>query len=264
MSKTRVRGERCRRKASKARNSGEKQLAMFGDGRHGSRWGGKREGAGAKPKLDSGVPHDKREAFNKLPVHVTMKIVPGVMGLRHVCESEVVREVLRAARTAKACEGVRFIHYSIQWDHLHVILEPHNEAALTKAMHSLTVRLARALNRLWKRKGPVFADRYHAHVLKCPTEARNVLRYVLNNARKHRVHAAPGPDPLSSGATFRWWLDVDAAATREDPCVEEPTHWLLTEGWLEHCERFTTKEIPPPRSYTVSHRKQERRRRRKA
>src|SRR5690606_3636905 len=156
-------------------------------------------------------------------------------------------------------------HYSIQWDHLHLILEPINEIVLTKAMRSLTVRLARALNRLWNRQGPIYSDRYHVHVLKCPTETRNALRYVLNNARKHCAHAAPGADPLSSGAAFRWWLDVDAAAARADPCVEEPTFWLLEKGWLRFSDRFTTKDAPPPSSYSAGHRRQEHRlRRRKA
>src|SRR5215831_3534483 len=52
-------------------------------------------------------------------------------------------------------------------------------------MSGLLIRMARALNRVMNRKGRVFSDRYHAHILKTVNEVRNALHYVVHNHKKH-------------------------------------------------------------------------------
>jgi hypothetical protein len=42
-------------------------------------------------------------------------------------------------------------------------------------MQGLAVRIARGLNRFWKRKGRVFADRFHSRPLHTPRETRNAI-----------------------------------------------------------------------------------------
>ena len=37
---------------------------------------------------------------------------------------------------------------------------------------------ARAVNRVLERRGKVFADRYHSHVLRSPREVANAVKYV--------------------------------------------------------------------------------------
>ena len=95
-------------------------------------------------------------------------------------------------------------------------------AERTRCSAGLAVRLARALNRLAARKGKVFLDRYHAHVLKTPREVRNVVRYVLENFRHHlREDVAPaGADPCSSAA----WQD---RPLDDDVPIASPATWLL-------------------------------------
>jgi hypothetical protein len=36
-----------------------------------------------------------------------------------------------------------------------------------------------------RRQGKVLAERYHAHILRTPTEARRARAYLLQNARRH-------------------------------------------------------------------------------
>src|SRR5262249_21333371 len=57
--------------------------------------------------------------------------------------------------------------------------------ALSRGMQGLGVRVARALNRVMKKRGKRLADRYHAHVLRTPSEVRNAVEYVLRNHLKH-------------------------------------------------------------------------------
>ena len=58
------------------------------------------------------------------------------------------------------------------------------------------------------RKGKVFSDRYHAHILKTMAEVRNVLHYIEHNHRKH-VPGLPRDykDPfVSVGVAPTTWL----------------------------------------------------------
>ena len=63
------------------------------------------------------------------------------------------------------------MHYSIQADHGHFLVEAAGREALGRGMKSLGSRLARAVNRVFQRTGPVLRDRYHLHVLRSPKEA---------------------------------------------------------------------------------------------
>jgi hypothetical protein len=71
------------------------------------------------------------------------------------------------------------------------------------------VRVARAVNGALGRKGKVFPDRYHRRDLGTPTEVRNVLSYVLNNARKHVRHIGHVAyvDATTSGEGFDGWSE---------------------------------------------------------
>jgi REP element-mobilizing transposase RayT len=74
----------------------------------------------------------------------------------------VIHRTLEAARRRPDFAAV---HFSIQGNHLHLIGEAASSAALSNAVRSLSIRLARGLNRMMGRSGPVLADRYDAHVL---------------------------------------------------------------------------------------------------
>ena len=108
-------------------------------------------------------------------------------------------------------------------------------------MKSIGARIARAANRVFARRGPVLADRYHLHILRTPLEVRRALAYVLLNARKHwrqRFGLAPPVrlDEASSGQWFDGWRREPAS--REPPDVPrevvQPRTWLLSTGWRRH------------------------------
>ena len=198
-------------------------------------WGGRRKGAGRKPKGDrAGVSHRSRAALASLfPVHVTTRLVRGLPSLR----SQGVYAVLRAA-FAKGCEhnGFRLVHYSVQGNHLHMIVEANDRSCLSRGMQGLLVRIARALNRLWRRVGKVFADRYHDHILRTPREVRHALAYVLNNARRHGVRLAQEIDWFTSGCWFDGWREkltskLPSGLTKP---VARARNWLLNIGWRRH------------------------------
>ncbi len=194
-------------------------------------WGGARHGAGRKPNGDrAGVPHTTRPALaQRHPVHVTVRVRAGVPNLRTDVSR---REIERAMSCAAERFGTRLVHYSIQTTHLHLVVEAKDRSALSRAMQGLQVRVARALNRLWKRVGAVFVDRFHARVLRTPREVRNVLVYVLHNAKHHGLSIA-GVDRCSSGPWFDGWRETIPLDSRASPCARART-WLLNLGWRVH------------------------------
>jgi hypothetical protein len=129
----------------------------------------------------------------------------------------------------------------LQDTHAHLVVEASTSAALGRGMKAVGARLARAVNRVCQRTGPVFAERYHLHVLATPKEVRAALRYVLLNARRHarRATGAVVVDPASSGRWFDGWRPgrvpggVDPPRPSIAPVARART-WLLSVGWRRH------------------------------
>ena len=166
-----------------------------------NRWGGWRENAGRKPSPDSGVSHLTRPRLAaRHPAHVTVRLVKGLPTLRQKETYEALRRAFAAG-----CErfGFRLCEYSVQGNHLHLITEAKDRSAMSRGMQGLLIRVAKALNKLWRRRGTVFADRYHEVILKTPRQVRHALNYVLNNARKHGVRLRKALDYFASGPWFK-------------------------------------------------------------
>jgi REP element-mobilizing transposase RayT len=225
------------------------ELALW-RGRH----GGWRPHAG-RPRLNNGrAPHLPRQDLGpQYPWLVTLKVREGMSSLRTV---SVVRAVEDAFRRMRGREGFRLTHYSIQGNHLHAIVEARDSDALGRGMMSLGIRFARAVNRALRRRGPVVWDRYHARVLKSPTQVRNAIRYVLLNARRHAAQARgtrqlPGPvrlDPASSARWFEGWRwrprEEGEAARASPPAVSRPRTWLLAKGWRLRARLLDPSDVP--------------------
>ena len=165
---------------------------------------------------------------------MTVRLRDGLPFLRERAARAVLNEAFRAA---KERFGMRLTQFSVQGNHIHLIVEAEDREALSKGMQGLMIRIARKLNRLWKRRGRVFADRYHLRVLKSPREVRNALRYVLQNGVKHRFVRPGRMDPFASGRWFRGWRDTFPLLISDHPIdiffrpVAEACTWLLKVGW---------------------------------
>jgi len=198
-------------------------------------WGGARPGAGRKKRKGSGVPHTRREEFpERFPLHVTLKLSEGLRSLRRGAEYGVLCLALDSSSDR---EGFRVVHFSAQSNHVHLIVEARDKQQLARGVQGLKVRLAKGLNKLWRRRGAVFADRYHALLLKTPRQVRNALRYVLTNSIKHGLNLDPGePDPFSSGDVVHGWNripDLELGWTSLGLVAAART-WLLRTGWRRH------------------------------
>ncbi len=226
--------------------SGPRQL-RFLDHRMMTGRGGPRRGAG-RPRGPAGrVAHRERgEIGGRHPVHVTLRVCSDVPSLR---TRRFVRAFRRTLGPASERGDFRVVHYSLQGNHAHLLVEADDKWALARGMKSVGARLARAANRVFGRSGPVLDGRYHAVELRSPLQVRRALRYVLLNARHHakRVSKVLRVDWASSGRWFSGWKEPWARA-QEDPLgggreVAEPRSWLLRVGWLRH-GRIGLAEVP--------------------
>ncbi len=194
----------------------------------------------------------------KYPLHVTVRLRPEVAravgSLRKRSFLRVFRPSLR-----EACEQGRFrvVHYSVQTNHLHLIVEAVGKEALGRGMKSVASRFARAVNRVFGRRGTVVHGRYAMRILATQREVRHALAYVLLNVRKHwfeRWGSAPPVrlDESSSGRWFDGWSRATTAARGAEPQggdreVAEPRTYFLAQGWRRH-GLIRLDEVPAART----------------
>jgi REP element-mobilizing transposase RayT len=154
------------------------------------------------------VPHKTRTALPaRFPVHVTLKLRPGLPSLRR---RDAYAVLVQAFDAVNERPDFRVVHHSVQSNHVHLLCEAGGRRALSRGVQSLAIRIVKRLNRLWQRAGKLFVGRYHEHVLRSPSEVRNALDYLRSNARKHGLWLRVGrPDPFASSAPMvraRSWL----------------------------------------------------------
>jgi REP element-mobilizing transposase RayT len=228
------------------------------------RHGGKRKGAGRKPKnARAGSRHDKRPTIKKSQaLHVVMRVDPAVGSLRRRKLYKAMRD---ATITAALRERFRIVHISLQRTHVHMLAEANNEQALARGMQGFQISAARHINtalgvdKYRRRRGRVFTDRYHVEVITSPTRARRALSYVLNNWLNHRedqqgLATTWLVDPFSSGISFPDWLELNDKAwmwplreTYDPLVVRRPQSWLLREGWKLGGGPISARDVPGKR-----------------
>jgi REP element-mobilizing transposase RayT len=170
----------------------------------------------------------RAEHLARHPVHLTFRARAGLPSLRTRRLLAVVLEVITAVAHRLDC---RIVHFSVQDDHVHLIVEADDERALSAGARGFSIRVAKALNRALGRRGPVWDSRYHRRDLTTPTETRWALLYVLANWLEDHPDAR-GLDPCSSAAWFDGWQQRARIATPPGPPPVAPAHvWLLTTGW---------------------------------
>ena len=202
-----------------------------------------KKGAGRPKGPDPEVWHRERESFKRYePLHLTVRLKRGIPHLRKGRFVRAFRALLIAISTRK---DFRVVHYSIQKNHLHLLVEADDKKALANGMKSLNARIARTVNRVFQRKGKVLHGRFHSTVVRSPTQARHMLAYVLLNFRHHLPNTPPDEvDRASSGVWFDGWWDHKPIKPPR-PCeVARPETWYLRDGWRKARKPISIREVP--------------------
>lgn len=121
--------------------------------------------------------------------------------------------------------GFRVVQFTVQHNHLHLLVEAEDRRTMSNGLRALLIRIARGLNRVMGTRGSRLADRYHEHVLRTPTEVKNALRYVLGNRAHHLAQwGARAFDAID---------EYSSQAEVLEPLIRPPRSWLLREGWMK-------------------------------
>lgn len=187
-------------------------------------WGGRRPNSGRRRKKSQGVSHSVREKVqDRTPLHINFKFKTRIRN------KDSLRTLKRAIKNAGS-HGLRVIHYSMQSNHIHLIIESANNEILTRGMRSLTITFAKGL-----KKGSIQIERYHLHVLKSLRETKNAVHYVLFNEQKHANLKTAYIDEYSSlglvadlkKISKESGFSIVLRRIRELPVLFEPKSWLL-------------------------------------
>jgi REP element-mobilizing transposase RayT len=163
-------------------------------------------------------------------VHVSVRVRSGLPSLR---SESLFRRILSRIGAAKE-RYFRILHFSVQSNHIHLLVEANDRGRLTQGMKGFAVRVAKGLNDLLETRGTVWADRYFARSLATLREVRNALVYVIRNRAKHAGDTAF--DPCSSAAYLidGWDPEMRPPAARGSPIdwpVASAQCWLVRTGW---------------------------------
>jgi hypothetical protein len=193
------------------------------------------------------MPHVTRPKIDpRCPVQVTIRAARGLPSLR----STLVFGALRRAIARASVDRFRVIHFSIQQDHGHFIVEGDEARRARGGVHGLAIRLALAVNRALGRRGKVVGDRYHARALTTPRHMRASMVYVLLNFRKH-LRAPAGVDPRSSGPHFSGWHHAPLA-TDVAPATALPETWMARVGMAARRRAVAGGRAPGCRAATAA------------
>jgi putative transposase len=218
-------------------------------------WGGKRKNAGRKRSgTRSRVVHAKRPVHKgRHPVHVTLRAKAGLPSFRQQLLHKLLAGILSRQRHRKYKDDFRVLHFSIQGNHLHLVVEADSENGrggyqpLRSGISGLEIAFARRLNMLLKRKGKVWDDRYHRHDLTSPREVSHGFGYLFNNYTHHgeRSYGDGVLDFHCSAWLFEGWSGPHVIFGEIDwwPICPAKT-WLASEGYLTH-GRLTIKPHHP-------------------
>src|SRR4029079_9447858 len=142
----------------------------------------------------------------------------------------------RAVRRTQR-EDFRIVEFSVQDNHLHLIVEADDADALARGMKSFSVRANRLFNAaLGRGRGRVWGDRYQRCDLTSAPPVRNAPLYCLSNYKKHyqETSGAPRIDPCSSARWFQGWIGVRREDDGPRPTAEALTVLLKTAWWRKH------------------------------
>jgi REP element-mobilizing transposase RayT len=148
----------------------------------------------AHPQPHSGS--DRREFHERFTVgfHRWLDAGYGACWLRRSDVSSIVENALRFFDRQRYIVG----HYVAMPNHVHALVRPIMEFTLSDVLHSWKSFTANQINRLVKRRGPLWQDESFDHLVRDEAQMERFARYIMQNPAKARLQ--PGEFRLGYGA----------------------------------------------------------------
>ena len=175
------------------------------------------KGAGRPALNDIGIRHVKRPKISKLTaLHLTIKVRSNKADIKSKSILKALHHAIKRARLKK----LKIIHYTLEYNHLHVLVECHNNKILHQGMQAFGISLSKAINRIKRLKGAVYKHRYHFRKCTSRRDYKNVLHYIFANGVKHK-RTSSYIDPYNSFVgDKRISADIEIAIKRSSTLVK--------------------------------------------
>lgn len=142
-----------------------------------------RKRAGRPPIHHPAIRHTKRpKFFQTRSLHLTIKVRENKADIQN---KKILLRLNRAIQLARK-QGLKIIHFALEFNHVHLLVEAGNHQILHRGMQALGISLAKGINKMKQKKGAVYKHRYHFRQITCARELKNVIHYILSNCKKHR------------------------------------------------------------------------------
>lgn len=142
------------------------------------------KGAGRPAFNDRGIRHTSRPTLKKMSsLHLTIKVNRNKAEIKNKKVLKLLKHSIANARR----QELKVIHFALEYDHVHLLIEAEDNVTLGKGMMSLGVTLAKGINRLKKLKGSVYKHRYHFRHITSSRQLKAVMNYIFSNGLKHKT-----------------------------------------------------------------------------
>lgn len=211
-----------------------------------SGWGGRRPGAGRPPGPEprQALHRGRGEHRAEQPVYINLRTTS--RSLRTQAVFPTLRDAIREANDSDP-EQFRVVHFSVQADQIHLIVEADDRRALVEGVRGLSIRIARRVNQQLGLEGRFFSDRWRGTPLQTPLDVRNALLDLFTAYKKHERGRPPVLDLYSSAPYFKDFAEyasrspieqnprlLPRALASDEPPVLPATTKLLSDTWKQH------------------------------
>lgn len=139
--------------------------------------------AGRPAIHDPGIRHTRRFRLKKpSSLHLTIKVRENKADIQNKRILKALHYAIRRARL----KGLKIVHYTLEYNHVHLLVESVDNKILHKGMQAFGITIAKAINKIKRTKGAVYKNRYHLRVIDSPRQLKNVLHYIFSNGVKHK------------------------------------------------------------------------------
>lgn len=140
------------------------------------------KGAGRPAKHDAGIRHTSKPLIkNPTSLHLTIK----VKAIKADIKNKIILHMLKRAILNARRQGLKVIHFSLEYDHIHLLIEADNNQTLGKGMKAFGVTIAKKINKFRGLMGAVYKHRYHFRRIESSKQLKNVMKYIFSNGVKH-------------------------------------------------------------------------------
>ncbi|MEX0789091.1 MAG: transposase [Anaerolineales bacterium] len=110
-------------------------------------------------------------------------------------------------------QGLKTLAYCLMLNHYHLLVAVEDALALPKAMHGLQMSYSKAVNRVYRRSGPLFQGPYSLRTVSTSEDLLHLSRYVHLNPVRSGIVREPEDWPHSSYRTYVGWEDAQWIST---------------------------------------------------